>query len=156
MGLVPRLLESMFQDVYNNFDYSIYFTIYASYIQIYLESISDLLNPAKTKLKIYQDPNKGLWVTDATKVPVKNKDEVFKLMEMGTRYRVTAETKSNATSSRSHALLILTVQKHFRDQGNFLASQVYLVDLCGSERVSKTGAQSQRLVEAQNINQSLL
>ena len=31
-GLVPNLLEGLFNDVYNNFDYSIHFAIYASYI----------------------------------------------------------------------------------------------------------------------------
>lgn len=36
------------------------------------------------------------------------------------------------------------------------ASQIYLVDLCGSEKIEKTGATDERLKEAQNINKSLL
>jgi len=31
-----------------------------------------------------------------------------------------------------------------------------MVDLCGSEKIAKTGAENQRLKEAQNINKSLL
>mmetsp|Transcript_29826 Transcript_29826/g.5386 ORF Transcript_29826/g.5386 Transcript_29826/m.5386 type:complete len:237 (+) Transcript_29826:236-946(+) len=121
-GLTPRMLATLFHDVYSNYDYSIYYTIYASYIQIYMESISDLINTAKQKLKIYQDVSKGLWVTDATKVPVKNADEVFNILQLGARNRITAATKSNLVSSRAHALLVLTVHKHNRDEGNFLAS----------------------------------
>ena len=43
-----------------------------------------------------------------------------------------------------------------RAQGRHRAAQLYIVDLCGSEKTSKTGAQEQRLVEAQYINKSLL
>ena len=56
------------------------YRVYASYIQIYLEKIHDLLNPAKEKLTVYQDLSKGLWVSDATKVPTKNVQEVLKLL----------------------------------------------------------------------------
>lgn len=73
---------------------------------------------------------------------------MFNILELGAKNRMTAATKSNLVSSRAHALLVLTIHKHNRDEGNFLASQVYIVDLCGSERVSKTGATDERLVEA--------
>jgi hypothetical protein len=56
-------------------------------------------------------------VTDATKVPVKNIHEVFNLIEAGSRTRVTAATLSNKESSRSHALIILTVEKEYQQKG---------------------------------------
>jgi kinesin family protein 5 len=89
---------------------------------------------------VFQDVQKGLWVTDATKVPVKNIHEVYKLIETGSKNRVTASTLSNAESSRSHALVILTVEKELRAKGVKRAAQLYMVDLCGSEKITKTGA----------------
>lgn len=155
-GLAPRLLQSLFHEIQCAMSPSITFTVYTSFIQIYLEKIYDLINPVKEKLKIYQDAAKGLWVTDATNVPVKNSNEILKQLELGIRNRVTAATNSNAESSRAHAILILTINKNLINEGTVISSQVYLVDLCGSERTSKTGAVEERLREAQNINKSLL
>mmetsp|Transcript_14462 Transcript_14462/g.14520 ORF Transcript_14462/g.14520 Transcript_14462/m.14520 type:complete len:589 (+) Transcript_14462:2-1768(+) len=155
-GVAPRLLQSIFHQIYSTVSGEAVYKVYTSYIQIYNEKIFDLLNPAKEKLKVYQDTDKGLWITDATKVPSKNVKEVNQILELGTKYRVTAATNSNAESSRSHALLILTITKHLVNTGTYRASQVYMVDLCGSERISKTGVVEERLKEAQNINKSLL
>ena len=155
-GLAPRLLQSLFHEIQTSMTPTITFTVYTSFIQIYLEKMYDLLNPAKDKLKIYQDAQKGLWVTDAASVPVKNSHEILKQLELGIRNRVTAATNSNAESSRAHAVLVLTINKNLINEGTVISSQVYIVDLCGSERTSKTGAQEERLKEAQNINKSLL
>ena len=155
-GVVPRLLQALFHEMSSNFDSQVYYALSASYIQIYLEKIYDLLIPSKEPLKLYQDTLKGLWLTDATKVPVKNIKEVLNILVLGTKQRVTAATLSNPDSSRSHALLLLTLHKHIENTGMHRASQIYLVDLCGSEKIEKTGATDERLKEAQNINKSLL
>jgi hypothetical protein len=155
-GVTPRLIQAIFHQVYSQLGGDVLYEIYASYIQIYMEKVSDLINPAKQKLQIYNSPDKNLWVTDATKSPVKNVKEVLEILELGARNRVTAATNSNLESSRSHALLVLTIDKHQLLEGKLKTSQVYLVDLCGSEKVSKTGATDLRLKEAQTINKSLL
>lgn len=155
-GVVPRLLQALFYEMNSNLDSLVYFGLSASYIQIYLEKIYDLVIPSKEPLKLYQDTLKGLWLTDATKVPVKNIKEVLNVLTLGTKQRITAATLSNPDSSRSHALLLLTLHKHIESTGMHRASQIYLVDLCGSEKIEKTGATDERLKEAQNINKSLL
>lgn len=155
-GVTPRLIQAIFHQVYSELGGDVLYEIYASYIQIYMEKVSDLINPAKHKLEIYNSPDKNLWLTDATKTPVKNVKEVLEILEIGARNRVTAATNSNLESSRSHALLVLTIDKHQLQEGKMKTSQVYLVDLCGSEKVSKTGATDLRLKEAQTINRSLL
>jgi hypothetical protein len=156
LGIIPRLVQSLFHEIQVSMSPTITFTVYTSFIQIYQEKIYDLLNPYKEKLKIYQGAMKGLWVTDATNVPVKNSHESLKQVELGIRNRVTAATNSNAESSRAHAVMIFTINKNIITEGTVISSQLYLVDLCGSERISKTGAVEERLKEAQNINKSLL
>ena len=155
-GIAPRMLQTIFNKVYTTYDEGVTYDIRFSYLEIYNEKIQDCLSTAKDNLKVYKNENNGLWITDATKVPVKNTGEVLKLMEQGSRNRATAATNSNKESSRSHALLVVTIMKQMKKSGKKRTAQLYMVDLCGSEKVAKTGAEQQRLKEAQNINKSLL
>lgn len=66
-----------------------------------------------------------------------------------------AQTQMNRHSSRSHAVFIATVLNQV-DPAKQTCAQLYLVDLAGSERIAKTGVQGTQLVEASNINRSLL
>ena len=59
----------------------------------------------------------------------------------------------NARSSRSHLIVALDVITTKR--GKTTTAKLNLIDLAGSERLSKTGATGDRLKEAQNINKSL-
>lgn len=58
-------------------------------------------------------------------------------------------------SSRSHLVLMLTVEGEDRVTGAISKGVLTLCDLAGSERISKTEATGQRLVEAAAINKSL-
>ena len=60
----------------------------------------------------------------------------------------------NAHSSRSHAIFMIRISNCFN--GVKKSGLLYLVDLAGSDRVTKTGAENVRLEEAKKINFSLL
>ncbi|XP_026549891.1 kinesin-like protein KIFC3, partial [Notechis scutatus] len=78
------------------------------------------------------------------------------ILQLGKRNRTTFSTHMNAHSSRSHALLTLTLTGTELTSGTKVTGKLNLVDLAGSERVWKSGAQGERLKEAQSINRSLL
>ena len=63
-------------------------------------------------------------------------------------------TLMNSQSSRSHALLTLTLQQTSSD-GSVRVSKLNIADLAGSEKISKTGATGGTLDEAKKINASL-
>jgi len=77
------------------------------------------------------------------------------LLEWGTSERAMAETKMNATSSRSHAVFQIQVTQNDAMKGTQTISTINLVDLAGSEKVKMSGVTGDAFAEAKNINQSL-
>eukprot|EP01039_Chlorochromonas_danica_P009640 gene9640-10657_t len=92
------------------------------------------------------------------------------IYSFGDRNRMTAATNRNETSSRSHAILLLSVIQRLPSNGggggggndnnhnnlNYRESRLVLVDLAGSERASASqGRGYQRSEEAKSINLSL-
>jgi len=61
----------------------------------------------------------------------------------------------NAESSRSHSMFTMTVTQTNNEDLSVRSGKLYLIDLAGSEKISKTEAAGQTLEEAKKINQSL-
>lgn len=102
-------------------------------------------------------PGKGLFIQGATERLVESCHKLQSKLQEGLDVRATASTNSNHVSSRSHAVAIMTIRSYPKDDSDdMVVSQLYLADLAGSERVSKTAAAGQRLQEAGKINTSLL
>ena len=88
--------------------------------------------------------------------PHSSPQELLELIAAATAQRKVASTDANDTSSRSHsAVQLLVHQVNFVQGGTKTTGRLNLVDLAGSEKVGKTGAEGDRLKEAQAINLSL-
>ncbi|XP_006814107.1 kinesin-like protein KIFC3 [Saccoglossus kowalevskii] len=132
------------------------YTITVNVMEIYNEMLRDLLSDDPTfKLDIKMNQEGGLYVPGLISLPVNSVDDVNRLLDTAKVNRATASTNMNEHSSRSHALLCVTVTGTNKTTGNRTIGKLNLVDLAGSERVSKSGADGARLKEAQNINKSL-
>lgn len=130
------------------------YTFKFSMLEIYNETIRDLLGEQGEKLEIRQT-ERGNSVPGLTEVDVSSTEEVLRLMETGQSNRAVGAHDMNEHSSRSHSILtiqVVGVNKHDESQS---FGKLHLIDLAGSERVSKTDATGERLKEAQNINRSL-
>lgn len=148
-GIIPRLTEDLFQRVARSQGQ---IKVWVSYMEIYNEHIHDLLRPENSEeenLSIYEHQKLGVVVPDATVLPVTSIGDVKKLMDQGIARRVSASTSMNATSSRSHAIYTLHVES------SNSTSRINLIDLAGSERISKTHVTGENQREAAMINQSL-
>ncbi|XP_036375543.1 kinesin-like protein KIN-14R [Megalops cyprinoides] len=126
-----------------------------SMLEIYNESINDLLskNPAN-HLEI-RTQGKSVTVPGLTYTEVETEDDILNVMEVGEKNRKIASTKMNIESSRSHLIVTLQVDGTDSISGVTSRGTLTLCDLAGSERISKTEARGQRLVEAAAINKSL-
>ncbi|PKU63907.1 Armadillo repeat-containing kinesin-like protein 1 [Dendrobium catenatum] len=141
------------------------------------KSIQDLLAPEKVSISISEDPKSGeVSLPGAAIFQIMDIQHFLELLQIGEANRHAANTKLNTESSRSHAILMVYVQRSSRGQeGNgssslavtatndmpssnvptILKSKLLVVDLAGSERIDKSGSEGHMLEEAKFINLSL-
>ena len=158
-GVNIRALERLFviaQERVEDTEYNIKISL----LEIYNERIQDLLGAAgAAPLKAVQGPH-GMTVQDLTYVPVTCKDEVLSALERGSKQRKVSSTAMNADSSRSHLILSVYVMGRSRfalpsGVSKEVMGKLHLIDLAGSERISRSGVVGEGLKEAQAINSSL-
>lgn len=63
-GITPRVVEGIFEGIAAAAD-TWEFMVRVSYVEIYLERVRDLLNPASSNLTIRQDEERGVYVEGA-------------------------------------------------------------------------------------------
>ncbi|KAK9830355.1 hypothetical protein WJX72_011239 [[Myrmecia] bisecta] len=159
IGMMPRAGAEIFEEI--SADPGNEYTVFMSYIQIYMELIQDLLRPENENLQIRESEN-GVFVAGVQEVEVKGMQDCLHLLQIGDRNRVVAFTNLNAHSSRSHAIVMLTVIKRRRlgatsrgEVQKVKVGKLFIVDLAGSERLKKSRSTGLRATEAKSINLSL-
>jgi len=131
-----------------------------TFIEIYNESVFDLLRDQgspKTDLPIKQDKQGKTYADGVKKWDIDPSDDqaIDDLMDTAALHRATACTDMNAVSSRSHSIFSLYLTGANEELGATITGCLHLCDLAGSERVSRSGVEGDRLKEAININKSL-
>lgn len=71
------------------------YLVRASYLQIYNETICDLLKPERKNLTIREDKKRGVFVESLSEWVVRSPAEIYGLMERGGAVRATGSTKMN-------------------------------------------------------------
>ena len=169
-GIIPRAVEQILHQATEMVQQKWKFTLSASFLEIYNEEFKDLLhdmsyNPSQntTKLAIKRSREGKSYVEGLTVVTIDTTDptngmqQLQALMNVAARARSVASTKMNAVSSRSHSVFMLKLQGYNEDSGAEVQGALNLCDLAGSERLDRSGANSdmKRLKETQAINKSL-
>jgi len=120
------------------------------YLEIYNETIRDLLSPSTPELDLRTDHNNVPSTPGATRITLSSIAQSIGLLRLGNTRRSTEPTQANAVSSRSHAIFSVSVLcKHTH-------AKLSMVDLAGSERAAGTGNRGARMIEGAAINRSLL
>ncbi|XP_066241622.1 centromere-associated protein E isoform X1 [Saccopteryx leptura] len=160
LGVIPRAIHDIFQKIEKCPDRE--FLLRVSYMEIYNETIADLLcDTRKMKpLIIREDFNRNVYVSDLTEEVVYTSEMALKWIRKGEKNRHYGITKMNQRSSRSHTIFRMILESREKGEpsnceGAVKVSHLNLVDLAGSERAAQTGAEGVRLKEGCNINRSL-
>ncbi|KAG2624267.1 hypothetical protein PVAP13_3KG119900 [Panicum virgatum] len=166
-GVIPRAVRQIFDILEAQCaEYSMKVT----FLELYNEEITDLLAPEEPKFPVPEDKTKKpialmedgkgfVFVRGLEEEIVYSAGEIYKILDMGSAKRRTAETLLNKQSSRSHSIFSITIHiKELTHEGEEMIKigKLNLVDLAGSENISRSGARDGRAREAGEINKSLL
>ncbi|KAF8030049.1 hypothetical protein BT93_E2468 [Corymbia citriodora subsp. variegata] len=169
-GLIPRSLEQIFQTSQALSAQGWKYKLQASMLEIYNETIRDLLLPSRSnssdmtrgeggvsgkQYTIKHDANGNAYVPDLTIVDVCSIQEITLLLEQAAQSRSVGKTLMNEQSSRSHSVFTLRISGVNENTEQQVQGVLNLIDLAGSERLSRSGATGDRLKETQAINKSL-
>lgn len=128
-----------------------------SIVEIYKENVRDLLYSDK-KIEIKEDQVKGVYLEESSCIHVLNHEQFMDLYESGIRQRSTAQTDMNGESSRSHCILIISIEQTVKKGRNEerrvdRSSKITLIDLAGAEKLTSSNPLIAK--ETQFINKSL-
>ncbi|KAI4332059.1 hypothetical protein L6164_016998 [Bauhinia variegata] len=160
-GMTPRIFEFLFARIQaeeeSRRDESLKYNCKCSFLEIYNEQITDLLDPSSTNLLLREDVMKGVYVENLSEFEVHSVSDIIRLLTQGSANRKVAATNMNRESSRSHSVFTCVIESRWEKDAttNFRFARLNLVDLAGSERQKTSGAEGERLKEAANINKSL-
>ncbi|KAM0040280.1 putative minus-end-directed kinesin ATPase [Helianthus debilis subsp. tardiflorus] len=164
-GLIPRSLEQIFEARQKLKEQGWKYEMQVSMLEIYNETIRDLLSSNKSSVAdsgsnkqqyaIKHDSNGNTHVSDLTIVDVRSSKEVSFLLNRAGQSRSVGKTQMNEQSSRSHFVFTLRISGVNENMEQHVHGVLNLIDLAGSERLSKSGSTGDRLKETQAINKSL-
>ncbi|GMI14055.1 hypothetical protein TrVE_jg2946 [Triparma verrucosa] len=143
------------------------FSVHCSFLQIYNERLHDLLagggegNSSGLNIREHKNRRSGkpeVFVSGLSEYRVTSLDDVLTLIDAGSKSRALRSTDMNDVSSRSHAVLQLSVEAESvgEDFSVLKRAKLNLVDLAGSEKMNtKANITRGHKNELTNINSSL-
>ncbi|KAK2593738.1 hypothetical protein QQS21_008556 [Conoideocrella luteorostrata] len=159
-GVIPRLLSGVFRrgkKIAKDTEGNTTVKVSLSYYEIYNDKVFDLLEPPEKRtpsgLPLRAEANGRTVVAGLSERACEDLRDFEKMYIESNNNRVTASTKLNAHSSRSHAILRVKVTQI--SENVIRESTVSAIDLAGSEDNRRTDNGKERLVESAAINKSL-
>ncbi|XP_062822751.1 kinesin-like protein KIF3C isoform X2 [Anolis carolinensis] len=165
-GLLPLAAELLFARIAGAAPEQ-RFLVRASFLEVYLEEVRDLLAPpgsglgsSPRRLELKESPERGVYLKDLSAFVTKDAAELRHVLRLGQRCRARGATAVNPRSSRSHAVVLLTIECSQDGEAEPVrVGKLHLVDLAGGERQGRGGGVGVGVVgggrEAARINLSL-
>ncbi|KAF7536482.1 hypothetical protein G7054_g4497 [Neopestalotiopsis clavispora] len=158
-GVIPRLLSGVYRKakrIMKDSNDETVVTVALSYYEIYNDKVYDLFEPPEKRTPTglpLREAHGRTHVVGLTERPCEDLKDFEKLYIEANNNRITAATKLNAHSSRSHAILRVKLVQTTGDMVR--ESTASAIDLAGSEDNRRTENNKERLIESAAINKSL-
>ncbi|KAG0186859.1 hypothetical protein DFQ28_007200 [Apophysomyces sp. BC1034] len=115
-GVIPRAVDEVFD--YIKRALSNEFLLRVSYLEIYNETIRDLLCPENDNIKIHEDRRRGIYVSPLTEEVVTSPQDVIQVIQKGEANRHISTTDYNLHSSRSHTIFQMVIESRQRNNNS--------------------------------------
>ena len=154
-GIIPLAVKDVFKFIEMNPERE--FVLRCSFMEIYNEEIRDLLasavstssssiaalNKQKKKLRIYDDPQRGVFVDGLKEEIVTSYEQVLHWFNAGDACRAVGQTGMNNESSRSHSIFRLVIESRSKSEAASIAAAQ-----AQQRRSTTTGSRSRQGVNA--------
>jgi hypothetical protein len=163
-GVVIRSVEALFEKIRSLQRDGLQFKVRASCVEIYNESVIDLVkysrqNRACENLPVKFDTARAsFFVQDLSYGKCPSEEELLRLYMRTLKNRSVAAHELNRDSSRSHSIFTIYVDSMVRDDAGHITTRhgkMSFVDLAGSERLKDSKSEGVQLKETGSINRSL-
>jgi len=140
-GLVPRIADEVLAGVEARREAGFQVALRASFIEVFGNDVSNLLGGAIGVNRAANQRMGHRYVLEGQcEEPVPDRGAFASLLLRGEENKRKASTAMNERSSRAHTVVILRLRQERAGLGAPVESLLFLVDLGGSERVSKSKA----------------
>eukprot|EP00929_Paragymnodinium_shiwhaense_P114000 TRINITY_DN82303_c0_g1_i1.p1 TRINITY_DN82303_c0_g1~~TRINITY_DN82303_c0_g1_i1.p1 ORF type:complete len:776 (-),score=211.93 TRINITY_DN82303_c0_g1_i1:245-2572(-) len=143
-GLIPRVADDVLAAMEARREQGFRMKLGVSIVEVFGNDISNLLGKETKAVSANLGQAQRMahkYVLDGKfEQPVKSKQDFEDLLKRGEERKRKASTQMNERSTRAHTLVIMRLQQKAPGSEKIVSSVLSLVDLGGSERVSKSGA----------------
>lgn len=150
-GSVPGLYLLAAYDMIDLLNQYTDLDLFISFYEIYCGKLQDLLNNRK-EVVCREDGKQQVNIVNLTMIPCNNVEDIMAALQKGMGLRAQGTTGANSESSRSHAIMTMTLKHYDKPY-----SKMSFIDLAGSERGADTmHVDKQTKLDGAEINKSLL
>ena len=154
--IIPQAITNIFDNINESDSQNELFKIDVSVIEIFKEQVNDLFDLENKNLNLVTNKNNKLVIDNLTHIGVSTQTKLTEAINQAISKRNNNSPKYKDYNSKSHFIIILTLFHYYKDKNYMKISKLFLVDLEGSERLSKTKMEEEPLEEQKLINKSLI
>ena len=157
--IIPQVITQIFEYINLTDAENELFKVDISIIEIFKEQVNDLLDIENKNLNLVNNSKNQLIIDNLTHIGVSTANQLTEVINKGISKRKNNSQKMKEYNSKSHFIIILTLFHYSKINNCLKISKLFLVDLEGSERLSKSIAlipDEEPLEEQKLINKSLI